>query len=93
MKEFTLTKALDISNGIQQTKFIIDYIYVYEDRVEIHTKQGNTIPVPMNSYIQAFLDTVGTASKVVLETPKAVEVAPMKEAVVETPIETKPPSK
>ncbi len=93
MKEFMLTKVLDISNGLQQTKITIDYIYVYEDRVNIHTKQGNILPVPMNSYLQAFLDTVGTASKVVLETLKAVEVAPMKEAVVDSPIDPKPPSK
>lgn len=68
-RKLDLATAFDRGDGFYQSKVELDYIYVHDDSFTVYTKQGNSIPFPMNAARQAFLEKLEDAVKEKLETP------------------------
>ena len=68
-RKLDLSSPIDRGNGLQQNKVEIDYIYVHDDSLDVYTKQGNTISIPMNPARQTFIEKLEDAIKAKLETP------------------------
>ena len=76
LRELTVNLAVPRGDGLDQAVAKMNYIYVYDDRIEVHTKQGNVVPMPWTAKGLAFLKEAEDAMVVALETaPKAPEAA------------------
>lgn len=67
-RKLTLNNPIDRGDGLQQSKVEIDYIYVHDDYLAVHTKQGNVVHLEMTSLREKIVEKIEDDIKEKLET-------------------------
>lgn len=76
-EKFILDSPKDLKNGLIQNAVELDYIFIKDDHIIVHTIQKNIIVLPMKPEYQSFINLVESDVKNVLELPDPVEVPPL----------------
>lgn len=66
-RKLNLNSPKNRNDGLTQTSFEINYIYVNDNDLTIHTKQGNVVTLAMKPKYQKFIDDVEDEIKISLE--------------------------